>query len=223
MASQNTSVINQVLNVSNPATVQQSDSSTAMGLAGRNGDMLVSDTHGQFYNAAARGNVFFVHSPLAGTVPVLSAATIVSPFAVWNPAGSGKNVELLDFSWQQYGTGTEIVDGLGIAFQTNVSTLGAPGTLTAGVINNGLVGKGLTSVCAFYTAATLTNAAIGASFPHYWLFSTQLATTATQIPGQYKFDGKLIMPPDTILTPVTATTGTHIKAWLSLSWAEWPV
>ncbi len=216
-----TPVQNLVGVVQNPVANQNPDGTIGNVALGRQGDTLVSDVHGTYYNVASRGNVFFASSGLAGSVVKLSAATMTSvTFSLLNPVGSGVNVELIDMSWQQFGSGTEIVTQLGVAIQTDIASAGVPTTLTAGVINNGLVGGGNVSKCVFYTVATMTNAAIGAKFPHFWLFQNPLATTVTQAPNLYEFKGKLIMPPGSMLVPVAALTGTEIEAAISLSWAE---
>ncbi len=192
----------------------------------REGGVLTSQTRGEYGAATVNGNVFFASSPLAGSVVALSAANQVVKFALWNPAGSGKNVELIRFSWQQFGTGTEIVTQLGLAFQDHVSTTGIPGTQTTqgtGGPFNALIGGGLASVCSFWIAMTMANPAIGAHYQHMWLMNTPLATTVTDQSKIIEFRGSVIMPPDTIVTPVAALTGTEIEACMTLWWAEYPV
>jgi hypothetical protein len=53
--------------------------------------------------------------------------------------------------------------------------------------------------------------------------NTVLATTVTDQSKVINFDGSVIMPPDTIVTPVAALTGTEIEACMTLMWAEYPV
>jgi hypothetical protein len=156
----------------------------------------------------------------------LSATNQVVKFALWNPAGSGKNVELIKFSWQQYGSGTEIVTQLGLAFQDHVSTTGVPSAQTTqgtGGPFNAMIGGGLASVCSFWIAMTMANPAIGAHYQHMWLMNTVLATTVTNQSTIVDFGGSVIMPPDTIVTPVAALTGTEIEACMTLIWAEYPI
>ncbi len=192
----------------------------------REGGLLVSQARGGYGAAAMNGNVFFASSPLAGSVVPLSATNQVVKFALWNPAGSGKMVELIKFSWQQFGTGTEIITQLGLAFQAKVSTTGLPSAQTTqgtGGPYNALIGNGTTSVCSFWIAMTMANPAIGANYQHMWLMNTILATTVTDQSKIIDFGGSVIMPPDTIVTPVAALTGTEIEACMTLVWAEYPV
>jgi hypothetical protein len=147
---------------------------------------------------------------------------------LWNPAGSGKDVELISFSWQQFGSGTEIVTQLGLAFQSNVSVSGVPGTQTTqgtgGPYNARIVPQtSAGSVCSFWIAATLANPAIGANWQHMWLMNTPLATSVTDQSKIINFNGSVIMPPDTLVSPVAALTGTEIEACMTIMWAEYPV
>ena len=218
------SVLQLVGAVQNPATSQNPDGAYVSAATERNGSLQVSEVHGRYGVATARGNVFFASSALAGSVIKLSAATMTSiTFSLLNPVGSGKNLELLSYSFQQYGSGTEIVTQTGLAFQTNIAAAGAPTSTTPGVINSAYIGGGGTSVAAFSTVATMTNSAIGSSFVHYWLTSTPLATTATMVPNFFDLAGQLVMAPGTMMTPVAALTGTEIEAAITVTWAEWPV
>lgn len=192
----------------------------------REGGLLVAPARGQYGSAADAGDVFFASSPLAGSVIALSAANLVSKFTLWNPAGSGKNVELLKFSFQQFGTGTEIVTQLGLAFQAKVSQTGVPGTQTTQGVGgpyNAKIGLGQASVCSFWTAITLANPAIGTNWQHMWLMNAPLATTATDTSRIFDFGGSVIMPPDTLVSPVAALTGTEIEACMTLVWAEYAI
>lgn len=211
--------------VINPALAQSPDGQPGLIGVERNQSLMVSEIHGKYGVAVARGNVFFASSGLAGTVLKLSAATMASVnFAVLNPVGSGKNLELLYLSYQVFGTGTQIVGQQGLAFQTNIASAGVPTTTTAGTINNSLIGAGATSVASFFTVATLTNSAIGAQFPHYW-FTTMLNAAVGAVQPQNTFDlaGMFVMPPGTLVVPVGAVTGTEIEAAITLVWAEWPI
>ncbi len=214
--------------VINPGATSLGTGSTAAAGMSREGGMLNASSRGQYGAITANGNTFFASSPLAGSVVPLSATNQVVKFALWNPAGSGKVVELIKFSWQQFGTGTEIVTQLGLAFQPNVSVTGVPSAQTTSGVGgpfNGRIAPGASSgsVCTFWTVMTMANPAIGVSYQHLWLMNTPLATTVTDQSKIFDFGGSIIMPPDTIVTPVAALTGTEIEACMSLVWAEYPV
>jgi hypothetical protein len=69
-------------------------------LAGRQGDQYVSEIHGKYYTQSYRGKTFIAGTGIAGSViplapPVSQAQTALS---LWNPAGSGKMIELIRLS-----------------------------------------------------------------------------------------------------------------------------
>lgn len=208
-------------NVQNIATAQAADGAQPMLNMGRQTELLVGEVGGKYRAAALRGNVFYMANLIAGVALPVNAATVVSKFTLWNPAGSGKYVELIEFT-MGIDSATEVVDGLALAFQANVTgSGGAPGSLTA--IQNGptstlLGGTGLTSVCTGYAAATLTNSAVLPVYP----LGLNFDATAVGRSGNfvYNFDGKFIVAPNTIVTFVS-TVAAITAAPCGLTWAEW--
>jgi hypothetical protein len=217
-----TPVLNLVAQVGNPANAQNTDPSPSVPLSiGRHGDLLVSETHGKYANAAMRGNVFYMSHVIAGTILPVNAASLVSKFTLWNPAGSGKIVELIEFT-MGLDSATEVVNGYALAWQASVTTSGgAPGTLTAlvnGPTSTCIGGPALASVCTAYSAATLTNAAV---LPVYPLGLNEDATAVGRSGNfSYNFDGKWIFYPNTIITFVT-TVASSTAAPCGLTWAEY--
>lgn len=180
---------------------------------------------GRWQQAALGGNVFWMGTAIAsgGVGLPKNAATLAATFSLYNPASSGKFVELIRFV-MALGAATEVINAYAVGFQTNVSAAGAPTSTTA--IDNGpsstLLGLGLASVCNGYKAATMTNAAV---LPIFSLGMTVGATTIQggPIPAQYyDFDGQFLLPPDTMAAFVV-TVGAGAAQQLSLTWAEWPL
>ena len=205
----------------NIASARYPDGGKPLLVSGPHGDLMVSEAHGKYFAAAKRGNLFLASSLIAGVALPVNAATLASKFTLWNPAGSGVDVELVEFGIG-LDSATDVINGLCAAVQAHVTQNGPPTSLTTaagGVLSYG--GLGLNAKAAVYSAATLTNSAVlgplmsmGMQFP---------ATTAPslQIPN-YVFDGKLVLPPDTLVTFV-ATVAAITAAFCSLIWAEWPV
>jgi len=207
--------------VANPATAQNPDGAQPLVVQGRHGELLTQEAMGKYGQAAQRGNVFYMAHVIAGTVLPVNVALIVSKFTLWNPANSGKIVELIEFTLGIDST-VELVNGVALAWQSNVSSTGggAPGTLTALV--NGpsstLLGSGINSVCKGFSAATLTNAAV---LPIYPLGLNWDAVAAGRSGNfTYNFDGKFWVPPDTIITFVTSVIASTAGP-AGLVWAEW--
>lgn len=56
---------------------------------GRNGEVVSTQAHGQFHEAASRQNLYLGSIAVAGVAPGTALGT-TPPFALWNPTGSGK-------------------------------------------------------------------------------------------------------------------------------------
>ena len=79
-----------------------SDGTVGIARATRIGALATGDAQGRYYEQAFRGNIFsLVLAATTGTVAAGNvngaAAGASTQFALWNPAGSGKNLSLLDF------------------------------------------------------------------------------------------------------------------------------
>ena len=207
----------------NPVAANVGDGVTASVELGRQGDALVSELHGKYWSAAFRGNVFLGATLAAGIVVPFVAATLSAKFGLWNPAGSARVVELIDLQLLQV-PGTALITGAAMGFQGPLATTGGPPTSvtnTAGLNASTRIGSGVTPVSSVYTAATLTNVAIANLSPLYGLYNNVATTVITQGPTQTVFDGKFVLPPDTLCTLVDTITGTQSAAFVSLTYAEW--
>lgn len=195
---------------------------------GRQGEMLTSHVHGKWYQAALAGNLFCAFTLIAGVALPVAAATLNSKFTIHNPAGSGKNVELVSFA-MGIDSATTVVNGIGVAIQRNLSgTSGIPTTTTT--ITSAQLGPqgGLgQSGAVVYSQATLTNVAIpgvtaatAVPIPFYQMFSFGAVTAAGIFPASHEFDGRVILGPDSLgafCTTVAAATA----AFCGIVWAEW--
>ena len=206
--------------VGNPTANRQVDGSGINSFAGVHGSQLASEIHGKYFEVAKRGGLFIGGSVIAGVALPVNAATLASKFTLWNPAGSGYDVELVEFTMGITSV-TEVVNGVCLGLQTKVSSSGgAPGTLTAISAFSSYATGGGVNKATLYSAATLTNAAV---LPVYALGINFSATTGpTSGANTYVFDGKIILPPDTIATFVT-NVAAETTATCSLSWSEWPI
>src|SRR3990167_836755 len=187
---------------------------------GRTGGPIVETAFGAHGAAGRSGNVFVMSTVIAGVALPVNAATLVSKFTLWNPAGSGKVAELIEFT-HGIDSATEVVNGLALGFQTSVSTNGGPPTSLTATVNgpaSTYLGGGEAPMCKGYTAATMTNAAV---LPIYPLGLNMDATAVGQSGnGSYHFNGKIWVPPDTVITFCT-TVAAATAMPLGLTWAEW--
>jgi hypothetical protein len=179
---------------------------------GKQGDGLVSELHGKWYTAAYRNRVFFGSSLIAGvTIPVNTATA--ATFTLYNPIGSGVNVEMIsvDIGWPAAAT-TVVASILGsISTQTPTSVTEGGATIKS-IVG---VGAGGTAAAKLYTAATIT--AITTHIPLFIVTTTAMA----MVSSHYDFDGKLILAPGGLITLTSSPVQTGV-AIPSFAWAEWP-
>ena len=216
MASLDTNILNIVGNVTDPTQTSQPDGATPPFTAGRQGEQLASELHGKYYVANYRGKLFECNA-YAVTVPAI-AATLVSVFTLYNPVGSGINMEMVDTSVNQVLAAT-VVDQVGWYFSP--AALTAKGVFTtAGTVNSGMVGASPANKGTFWTAFTHSGTPVLAD-----VIGGYGATTNTTAGGITKFyDGRLILPPGIAMSVAMATAaGTTTGLALEARWMEWPV
>jgi len=207
--------------VSNPASGSSlSDGNTTQSFAqGKAGELLAAEIHGPYYTAAYRGAVQWVTTATAGTTIPVQAASLASTFTIWNPAGSGKNLELITYS-AAFEAATMVVSDVSLYFQSNATT---PTNLTALTIRAGLLGAGLASIASAYSVATLVGAiTIGPSL--FGPTTTQSVAGGSSGPAlfRYDFNGTILVPPGTIIT-TAGNAAQSQAAKQTLIWAEWPI
>jgi len=181
---------------------------------GLQGEGWVTPLHGPHYAACYSGNVF--HAFVAGvTVPVI-AQSFASVFSIWNPNNSSVNLELISADVGIV-LATTVVDHVGIYYQSNA----APTLTTLGTPVNGKLGIGATNQGKFYSALTH----VGATPALAAIIATFGAVTSTaDNPIHYDFNGKLLVPPGTVISIAMSTAAsTSSGLSLGLSWAEWPI
>lgn len=196
--------------VNPPSNTSYTDGVNAAALQGKAGEQIVSELHGKWYTSAYRGRVFSTGVLIAGvTIPVNT--TTAPTFTLYNPLGSGVNLELitLDVGWPAAAT-TVVATLLG---STSVQ---APSSVTAGNIYSTMIGAGAVPQAKFYTAATIT--AITQHMPLLQITSTADAMTASH----YEFDGAIILAPGSLFTLLSTPVQTGV-AMPALRWAEYPV
>jgi hypothetical protein len=193
-------------------------------LGGNAGEGIVADLHLPMYTAAYRGRCFFAATATAGTTIPVQAGSLAATFMIWNPLGSGVNLELLTYT-AAFEAATQVVSDVSLYFQAGVgSSTVAPTTLgTAITIQNGLLGGGTSPQTKAYAVATL----VGAITKGPILFGpTAVNSTAGNaspaLPIRYDFRGEIVVPPGTLVT--TAGNAAQSQATEQcLFWAEWPI
>jgi hypothetical protein len=196
-----------------PSSTSAADSTNLPLLQGKAGEGLVAELHGKWYTAAYRNRVFFSSTLAAGTTIPISSTTAPT-FTIYNPLGSGVNVEMISID-VAITNATTVVSPISVTYTTGLIV--APTSVTALTVTSGIVGGSGVAQAKVYSAATLA-AALTTSFP---IFS--ISATSGSFPLlHYDFDGKFILPPGS-LACLTGTAAQTSATMNSAFWAEWPI
>jgi hypothetical protein len=197
--------------VAAPSNTSAPDASNQPILQGKAGEQILAELHGKWYTAAYRNRVFIGSSLIAGvTIPVNT--TTAPTFTLFNPLGSGVNLEMITFDVGWPAAATTVVATLlgSVSTQTPTSTTSG-GTTISVPIGAGGVAQG-----KLFTAATIT--AITTHIPLLQITST----TDGMVASHYEFDGRLVIAPGGLIT-ITSTPVQTGVAIPSFCWAEWPI
>jgi hypothetical protein len=202
--------------VGNIPNTSLGDSANAPALQGKAGDLIASELHGKYYTSAYRGRLFSA-SAAAVTVPVI-ASGLVSVFALWNPPGSGVNMEIVETTVSQVLAAT-VVDTVGWYYSTVAAT--AAGTFTTfGTVQSQIVGNTPANAGRFLSA--FTHSVTPTLIDIIGEFGA--TTNATTLPVTKLYDGRLILPPGIAMSVAMSTNaGTTAGLTVLASWAEFPI
>lgn len=183
----------------------------------RTGAQRISAAHGEWWEGASRGNVFYGCTAVAG-VDHAASLTTTAPFALYNPAGSDVDLSVLSLSMGYIsgtlGSGTVVASAY-IESSTNAAPTGT--AIVAGSTRLGLgtpKGKPLTTV-------TLTAGAL-IMFP-LWDIDAKLASTAVQnLALPIDLHGVIIVTPGTalVLAGIAGAAGTTPRVVFGCVWEE---
>src|SRR5439155_15000142 len=170
---------------------------------GRSGEQVVADAHGRYHEAVVRGNVFIAANSATQALSVNS--TTATGLILYNPAGSGRNVALLDASVQ-------IASLPAAAYQlvwTGGVQTAAPTGLTALTVRNGFIGGAATGVGLAYSAATIATANILRVIPGGG--AATMATSTAYTPFiRDEISGLLILAPGQLISLQALTTAVTV-------------
>jgi len=198
---------------------------------GRQGEAMVSELHGRFYEQAFRGNLF--SNGLTG-LTALSANTITltattTPIlGVYNPLGSGVNAVILQ-AMLASGINNAASTGPGIfVWATSTQNVG----LSTGSVPLPRFLGGAAAKCKGLAGVALTGltnnlvVAHSADFPTPTVITTAAVSTAIQTPTvSYtdNLDGSIVVPPGGILALLNTVSTTTISVHGRLLWEEVPI
>jgi hypothetical protein len=184
----------------------------------------VTQLGGKYAKLALDGILWHGLSAATGAaVPIVSTTAPVC--ALWNPAGSGKNVVLATMA-MGYVSGTSAPGAVHLGFTLNagnaVATAAPFSVFTHVDPTGGIIGAAYTGA-ARWSPATATLTAAGTLGPTTGL--TWLTTTATNTDGAtvrlVDFDGKFVVPPGVAIYPLAVLASVTLFT-IALSWYEIP-
>ena len=214
---------------SNPMMTKNTPGSTVNAIAGENGDMVVSQLHGKYYNANAAGKLYYASNAAAGAAFTIFSNTSFVGLALFNPAGSGKKLEIVRASMGMAANAATAASAWGYCWQTGVgaSLVGTAApisgstaiTATRGSGICGVAGQG-DSVVTALSAVTLSAALAWGRNANFGT-GTGAITTAWGVMLYEDLEGTIIVPPGTLFA-LTSAILSGVTGVGSLIWAELP-
>jgi hypothetical protein len=188
-----------------------SGSAKTLARAGQQGDLIVSELHGKYYEQTVRSKCFSLCTQGTGVTTTAALATTWTGLGVANPAASGYNLVLLGFTCAQFAVGAAATVGI----------MGGVGTISSTLTpQNRLIGG---------TGASVMNGSAGATISTPLLIATfgevgSLATTGYGLQAGISVDiaGAIIVPPGSFIASYTAIVTTTALQF-SFVWEEVPV
>lgn len=178
------------------------------------GNLLISEYHGRFYNAAYNGGIPTTMYSLCNQAAVTTTAALATTFtglSVANPAGSGVNLEMLFFSVGQSVAATACAVG----YMTGVGASAGSLIPRAAVVGQGPASRAIGSAGSTLGGTPVLEEVIGST--------GSLATTGYGLQAGISKDigGSLILPPGTFIASYTTIANSGLL--FGFRWLEVPI
>ena len=202
--------------------------------SGRQGDAIVSELHGRFYEQVYNGNTYSADmssSALsANTITLTNSTTPI--LGVWNPPASTVNLVILQAALRAYINTytTPVCAGLfvwassvGNAALTlgtaplNRKTLASSGSQAKAFVGGATALTGLTNNLVIFETADLQTPGI---LTYGTIVAPTAGTTVADFGGVENFDGNLIVPPGGVLALLNTISTTTMSVGGRLLWEE---
>jgi hypothetical protein len=191
--------------------------------AGRDGSLVVQESHGKWYEQLMRGNMFNAEVAVGGIALITTATTGNSP-TLWNPTTpAGYNAEFARLTLSRL-SGTDAPGPLGwystVPAGSAIATGGPIATFTNVAPPNALVGapadavmKWAPATCTFVAAPVFYHTA------GIYLFTGTVAAVIAEISIQVDYDGMLGLGPNSALSLISGSATTTALYWVGLTYA----
>ena len=199
-----------MLNKIQVGTRNVSDGENVIARAGRQGDAIVSQLHGKYYEQTRNGNSFGITGGL--TTTTAGGAATFTGLIVGNPAGSGYNLAINKVFVMQ-GAALTAETEIGVMYGINTTTV----SLTT--IFNRFAG-GRASVAVANAGQTIT--AMTAFIPFIGSGSGAITVPGVIPVAEVDFAGSLIIPPGYAIASYTSRV-TTTALMFGFNWEECPI
>jgi hypothetical protein len=204
--------------VGQPNTISMSPGATPAIRQGQLGDVITSNLHGNYYEAAYRQNVYTLSVTTAAAITAYIGAAGGTPMlAVYNPVGSGKIIIPLQASVNNV-VASSLAGTVSFALWYGPTAAITQTTLTYPVNNYTLNRLGSVSQCFTNVALTSSTALINAYGLGFYYWATGAGAFATSLFTDIQ--GSFILQPGTMMAlggSAALTSATFIG---SLTWEE---
>ena len=195
------------------------------GAANQDLALQYSREHGDYFAQNKAGKVFIQTTTILGlAIPIYT--TVTPRVALWNPAGSGVDAELISISCQRStGTTVQFTAALFTLFNTGSSAItGLPIAAFASTAPfSGRLGNDASSRVLSTASGTVTLTTAGAvTDTAYTLFHSYAAVETAVVDGEpweHKFNGRVIVPPGTLVYLAGSVASVALYT-TTLVWAE---
>lgn len=207
---------------------QKADGAAASVRLDRQANLLVTDGHAHFHEAALRQKLFAAYlsqgtSTVAAGNIVGASAAASTQFAIWNPLTSGIIMVLQKLAIQVF-SGTPTAGGLTHS-TFNAAAVSISGT--AGAVKNCYIGGAAAAgQCLASAGGSALTGGLGLSAlrgSHISSTGTAQASASSMIGLIELIDGDIVLPPGIGYVPTWAGAGTTFLVGYSLTWEEVPV
>lgn len=197
---------------------QQSDGSVVQARSGRQGDQIVSELHGRYYETTSRRNIFVGSNGATPTVTTVAFAATYTGLALINPAASSVNLSVLK-------VGLSFLVVFPAVSTVGVMTGHSPlGTTTFSVaatdglssVFNGPRGQGRAALSATLVGTAQLHTVLGSGL-------TGAVTTSPTGWALYDMEGSLLIPPGGYAAIYTSTVCGAAGMCASFMWEEIPL
>ena len=196
----------------------QSDSTVIQARGGKQGDAIVSELHGRYYEQAYRNKIFVGSNGATPTVTTVALATTYTGLALINPASSGVNLEVLKVgvSFIVVFPAVATVGVMAGYSPLGTTTFSAAATDGLCTIFPGTRGIGRAALSATLVGTPQLHTVFGSGL-------TGAVTTSPTGWALYDMEGSLVIPPGGYAAIYTSTVSGAAGMCASFMWAESPI